>query len=953
MMPFILYTGQGSEEVAAKAFGVGIDDYLRKESEPAHYQVLARRIMYAVERTRTYIEVKSFERRLTALHEHSSQLSLAFSVEDVSIVTLDILEQVLGFCFASFQLVDSENLRVIGSRGHSASRTVSRLDEKGITNRVARTGTCALIPDIRCDPDYYCVTSQSLSELCVPVLSQGIVYAVLNIESDSVDAFSESDKQLMELLANHVASALNRLHSLEEESDQRKIYEHQLTALHTYSSKLNNAYSVEAISELTLEIAVNALGYKHASFHLLKDGVLYTIYTSDSTLLKMVFPIEGKGITARAARTGKTVLIRDTRLDLDYVQGEVATLSELAVPLIRDGEVLGVINVEHECVDAFTERDCMLVELLSVHSVSALTRIDLRDKEKEGREQYEKGLIKRTHQTASVLKAANKLNQASSLENVIDITLHTLKHDLAFEWAGFGVVENDLIIYKKINDVEIPLNASISLSRNTITTRAVNSRKTQLVKDVKLDPDYIVLSSDQSFRSELAVPILVRGEPKALINIEDKAVGRFLDNDQSLVELLAESVASALTRFEQSKIVEALHICGHSMIAVSSIEELSKVTFQTINDVLGFDYANLSLVEGENLVHRYSFGWDLVNTSLPLSGSGITVKAAITGEPQLINDVRLDPDYLPNSDEFTLSEIAVPVKIRDKVVAVLNIESKIENAFTDTDLAFMEVLVHNISSAIELIRSHELDLSSKQRQIDSLLVNIERHGLGIRQNLRSPLQSISNAAYLMMQRPNQSKSYFDVIMEGVSYCNEILEDLWVSVKAGDLVLQKVELRELLNLSLVSISGLDRVQVVRNTSDTVSLIVDEKWMSRVLHNLFQNAVDAMPESGVLTVSDEFSSSEFIITIRDSGLGISKCDMAELFTPFFTTKINGVGLGLSLCKQVVEAHGGSIVVESEEMNGCNVEIHLPISAVDESLVGFLDIADSKTRLPTRKK
>jgi putative methionine-R-sulfoxide reductase with GAF domain len=934
-IPFILYTGQGSEEVAARAFGVGIDDYLRKEREPSHFQVLAKRIIHNVERERKDSEIKKFENRLMALHEHSSQLGLSSSVQDVSNITLNILEQVMGLGFSSFQLVDDKNLKVIETRGHSPSRITSPLAGKGVTNRVARTGKSALIPDVRCDPDYYRVSSQSVSELCVPVLSNGVVSAILNVENEGLNAFSESDQQLMELLATHVATALSRLNALDGEKAQRKEYEHRLTALHAHSIKLNDSQTIREVSESTFKIMMETLGYPHASFHLLEDGVLNTQFISDEALIKMRLPIGGKGITTRAARTGQTVVVGDTRLDPDYVQGTCETLSELAVPAISQGKVYAVLNTESGSLNAFTEEDKKLIELLALHSAAALARLALKDKDLAEREHYEIKLIERSNQISSVLKAANKLNEAGSLEDVINITLDTLKTDFTFDWTGFGLVENRSIVYKKASDTSIPKNASIPLTRKTVTTRAVNTGETQLVKDVNLDPDYMDLSSNPGFRSELAVPILVEGEPKALINIEDKTVGRYTSEDQSLVELLAESVGSALKRLEQNKVVEALHQSAHYMSNVNSLEDLSKATFQTIRDVLGFDYGSFALVEGDNLVHRFHFGWNPKTTSLPLDGLGITVKAAVTGESQLVNSVRLDPDYYPLQDEdITMSELAVPVKVHNRVVAVINIESKTEHAFSEKDLALLEVLVHNISSAIELNGVHEQELTRKQRQIDSLLKNVERHGQSIRQNLRNPLQTITNAAYLMTKRPERSEIYYKVIVDIVSQCNKKLEGLWVNVKAADLVLQKVEINDLIGLSLKSVSGLERVSVDRVGVNPVTLIVDEARMKHTLQNLFQNAVDAMPEFGNLTVTTDTSPSGLVITIQDNGEGIKKQFMTEMFKPFFTTKSNGMGLGLSLCKQVVEAHGGSISLESKEGKGCKVYVNLPISSLDQS-------------------
>ncbi|MCX6643207.1 MAG: ATP-binding protein, partial [Candidatus Bathyarchaeota archaeon] len=387
-----------------------------------------------------------------------------------------------------------------------------------------------------------------------------------------------------------------------------------------------------------------------------------------------------------------------------------------------------------------------------------------------------------------------------------------------------------------------------------------------------------------------------------------------------------------------------------TMNSVGSIEELSTVTFQTIHDILGFDYGSLAIIEGENLVHRYHFGWNTEIVSMPLNGQGITVNAAVTGESQLVNDVKLDPDYIYSTQEERArtinSELAVPVKTRGTVLAVINIESKTDHAFSEKHQVLLEILAHHISSAIERIRTQEQESTRKQRQFDSILENIERHSRGVRHDLRSPLQSITNATYLMMKRPEQAKTYYQMVADSMSYCNEILADLWTNVKTSNLSLGKIEFNQLLDLSLVGVSGLERVQVIRDNVSNVTLTLDKAKIRRVLHNLLQNAVDAMPDSGVITVTNDVSPSGLEIIVQDTGQGIKKQVMTEIFTPFFTTKPNGMGLGLNLCKQVVEAHGGSIRLESEEGKGCRAHVHLPTSTVDNSSTSLPIIEYPKT-------
>ena len=100
------------------------------------------------------------------------------------------------------------------------------------------------------------------------------------------------------------------------------------------------------------------------------------------------------------------------------------------------------------------------------------------------------------------------------------------------------------------------------------------------------------------------------------------------------------------------------------------------------------------------------------------------------------------------------------------------------------------------------------------------------------------------------------------------------------------------------------------------------------MKRVFVNIFTNGFQAMPNGGTFKVSTKKQNGSVEVRFKDNGLGISKETMKKIFTPFFTTKAQGMDMGLASCKKFVESNGGKIEVESEEANGSNFIIKLPI-------------------------
>lgn len=109
--------------------------------------------------------------------------------------------------------------------------------------------------------------------------------------------------------------------------------------------------------------------------------------------------------------------------------------------------------------------------------------------------------------------------------------------------------------------------------------------------------------------------------------------------------------------------------------------------------------------------------------------------------------------------------------------------------------------------------------------------------------------------------------------------------------------------------------------------------DEDQLRQVFTNLIVNGLQAMPEGGELFVDARPSGStgKMCVTVRDCGSGISADDMDKLFTPFFSTKVRGTGLGLAVSYGIVVDHGGEITVASSPGNGTTFTVMLPLSPV----------------------
>jgi signal transduction histidine kinase len=133
------------------------------------------------------------------------------------------------------------------------------------------------------------------------------------------------------------------------------------------------------------------------------------------------------------------------------------------------------------------------------------------------------------------------------------------------------------------------------------------------------------------------------------------------------------------------------------------------------------------------------------------------------------------------------------------------------------------------------------------------------------------------------------------------------------------------------LSMIKIPRNVEVQDMTRSRPRVN--VDVENMKRVFVNIIKNAVDAMPRGGRLTLRSRKSCESLEVALSDTGAGMSEEVLKRVWTPLYTTKAKGMGLGLPICKRIVEAHGGKITVESTINKGTTFTITIPLKPKTE--------------------
>jgi PAS domain S-box-containing protein len=194
-------------------------------------------------------------------------------------------------------------------------------------------------------------------------------------------------------------------------------------------------------------------------------------------------------------------------------------------------------------------------------------------------------------------------------------------------------------------------------------------------------------------------------------------------------------------------------------------------------------------------------------------------------------------------------------------------------------------------------------------------------------DIMEPLMEIKNAVNNMRKSSEDKKAGLETINNALLTSIAMLDDLRSKTKNNPIVLTYMNINTLVRDSIKEFPIPPKVNIELDVND-VEVNVDVQQVKRVFTNLIQNSIDAMNGEGTLKITSNISDEGLIIKVEDNGCGIKSEDVQMLFTPFYTTKKEGLGLGLTFCKKIIESHNGQIIINSKSNKGTIIKIQLPI-------------------------
>ena len=681
-----------------------------------------------------------------------------------------------------------------------------------------------------------------------------------------------------------------------------------------------------------------------------------------------------EGAVRKAALERRTIQVADITVEPGFspivLQHENAR-TVLAVPLLREQELVGVVGIWRREVQPFTEPQIALVRTFADQAAIAIENARLVNELRESLQQQTA--------TSDVLKVISR--STFDLQNVLDTLVESAAQLCRAERTAIRIAREGL--YHNLADFgfqpahrERMRSMPLKPGPGSMVGRVVLEGHAIHMLDAQADPDIeLALRSTQGdVRSMLGVPMMREGAPIGVLLLQRTAVQPFTEKQIELATTFADQAVIAIENVRlfdevQARTDDLAESLQQQTATADVLKVISRSTFdlQPVFDTMAESAVRLCEAE-----RAYIFRFDgkllravashnagpenqdwVYRNPIPLGRHSVSARAGLERRTVQVADIQSDPEYsyVARDVDPIRTTLAVPMLKGDELIGTITIYRLEMKPFTAKQVALMETFADQAVIAIENVRLFD-EIQDKSRQLAEASQHKSQFLANMSHELRTPLNAILGYNELIVDGIYGTPSEkMQAVLKRVESNGRHLLGLINAV----LDLSKIEAGQF-TLDLADYSLQNVAQTVYNAVEPLALdkkLVfkaevqsdlplgrgDERRLTQVLLNLVGNAIK-FTDAGEVVIKADASDGTFNLAVRDTGPGISAADQAKLFQEFqqadnsMTRKKEGTGLGLAISKRIIEMHGGRIWIESQVGRGSTFFVTLPVQAQAQS-------------------
>ncbi len=755
------------------------------------------------------------------------------------------------------------------------------------------------------------------------------VAAVL-LESEEVHHFTEREIRPYRALAQQMATAIENLRLLDET-------QYRATQLQTAAQVSRAASSILEMDEL-LNTSVNLIRdrfdfYYVGLFLLDKAGEFAVLRAGTGEAGQQMLERGHKLAVGDESMIGWCVAHSQARIALDVGEEAVRfenpllpkTRSEMALPLISHGRVIGAMTIQSEKEAAFSDVDISVLQTMSDQVTNAISNARLLEAEQ------------RRRQAAIALQDASAaLTGILDPERVYQEVLDQLAGIVPYDSATVFIYDETLRVARPVTsrgtspEVLDEMMASSPFNRpagaGSLLMEIVESGQPILLHDAQTDERFLRIKGTEYIRGWMGVPMLAGEKVIGLLTLDSRQVGSF---DEDMLLRAVTFTTQAGLAVENARLFQQTQ---------SDLREITHLHQRYLQD----QWQEYLAREEDRQRVSYLFDQKTVQPAAGLWRPEIEMAVA---RGQTLAVTSQDENW-PEGDGDTRSALVVPLQLRGQIIGALDFfETERERQWSEEDIALVEAVASQVALAVENARAYE-ELQRTAEQLREVDVFKSQFLANMSHELRTPLNSIIGFSRVLLKGidgplTDLQKADLNSIHNNGQYLlgliNDILDLSRIEAGKMELVFEPVDLRPVIDGVMSTAIGLIKdkpITLVKEIADDLPVVrADTTRIRQVILNLVSNAAK-FTEEGTVAVRAWADAEYVTVSISDTGIGIPEEYFDRIFQEFrqvdgtATRRAGGTGLGLPISRHFIELHGGRVWVESEVGVGSTFTFNLPI-------------------------